>query len=101
MSDIGGARPMAQPDDPTDENVSFPWQRASSTPVPEVLHLVVAWFLDEPDRVGEAARSDRACCLGRGEHAHGSESFVEFTEQRPGESLGAPPLTTKTISRRQ
>ena len=73
----------------------------------DVLALVIAWSVDEPDRVGEAflIPTDDARArylLGRGEYRpeDGSARLLPF-QQRPGWRAPMPPLMTPTISREQ
>jgi DNA-binding NtrC family response regulator len=93
--------PVPSENNTTDDTVALPWKHGEPFAAPSVLHLVVAWVIDEPDRVGQVARIDRACFLGRGHDGMGDVPAVEFMETRPGESLSAPLLQPKTLSRRQ
>jgi hypothetical protein len=45
----------------TDTGVPTPWQEQVSHPLDPV--LVVAWFADEPERLGQVARIDGDCFL--------------------------------------
>src|SRR5688572_15913967 len=85
----------------TDDVVVLPWKDGDAFAAPSALHLVLAWVLDEPDRVGQVARIDRRCFLGRGQHAESEVPPVEFTQVRPGEVLSTPLLQPKPLSRRQ
>jgi two-component system nitrogen regulation response regulator GlnG/two-component system response regulator HydG len=68
----------------------------------EVPHLVIAWSRDEPHRIGEAARIDGRCVLGRGLPPPDDPTpRAAFYEQRPGGAVRAPPLEGSRISRRQ
>jgi DNA-binding NtrC family response regulator len=85
----------------TDTRVPAPWLDQADPPPAPVLHLVVACFLGEPDRVGHAARIDRACWLGRPDSEPVDEAPLRFFEVRPGRTLEPPPFASKAISRRQ
>jgi DNA-binding NtrC family response regulator len=78
------------------------WGRGSDEPAPELLHLVIAWSREEPDRIGEAARIEGMRVLGRGGSLPGDIApRVEFFRQRPGELTLRPPLEGSRISRVQ
>ena len=47
-------------------DAALPWERARRGPPPRVPHLVLAWSLDEPDRLGEALPIPRPTAIGRG-----------------------------------
>jgi DNA-binding NtrC family response regulator len=85
----------------TDGVVLEPWKVGPAVPGATELHLVIAWFIDEPDRVGQAARLDQVSWLGRLHEDYLDEPPIQFLEQRPGETLGMPELVTTKISRRQ
>jgi hypothetical protein len=92
---------QSAPENTTDDVVVLPWNHGEALATPSALHLVVAWVLDEPDRVGQVARIDRPCFLGRGHHAESDVPPIEFMEVRPGEVLSTPLLQPKPLSRRQ
>jgi two-component system nitrogen regulation response regulator GlnG/two-component system response regulator HydG len=80
----------------------FSWDRGSHEPGAELLHLVICWSLDEPDRIGEAAPIEGRCILGRGDPAPKDPApRVLFQRQRPQESVLMPPLAGSRISRVQ
>jgi len=85
----------------TDEIVLLPWSRDGTDPAPRVLHLVIAWLLDEPERVGQCARLDRPCRLGRGGDDPDALELIQLVRQRPGINTLCAPLATTAISRRQ
>lgn len=90
------------PDASTDTNVDVPWLRDSSPPPADVLHLVIAWFLEEADRTGQVARLDRPGWLGRGDVAGGDPArLLDWLESRPGRERSVPPIETSLVSRRQ
>jgi two-component system nitrogen regulation response regulator GlnG/two-component system response regulator HydG len=64
------------------------------------LELVVAWSLDEPDRVGESAHVDGARILGRGAE-DGEKDRLRFRRWRPGQAGTAVALQSPRISRDQ
>lgn len=64
------------------------------------LELVIAWSLDEPARVGEAAVVDRPLRLGRGE-PEDRGAHARFRPWRPGAARGGHPLESPRLSREQ
>jgi two-component system nitrogen regulation response regulator GlnG/two-component system response regulator HydG len=80
----------------------LPWRRAPDSGGREVLHLVIAWSLEEPGRAGEAAAVEGPAVLGRGgaQPADGARR-VEFARVRPGESAPTGVLRGARISRTQ
>ena len=50
----------------TASEMSLPWERPRKVSEARALHLVLAWSLDEPDRLGEAIPIGDAVCVGRG-----------------------------------
>ncbi len=70
----------------------------------EPLHVVIAWSLDEPARIGEIAvlESETKTVLGRGsaQPDDGAPRAV-FHRVRPGQSAGGAPLSSQRISRSQ
>jgi two-component system nitrogen regulation response regulator GlnG/two-component system response regulator HydG len=82
--------------------VDLPWDRARRAGDGDVLHLVVAWSLDEPDRVGEVAAMTEEMILGRG-GAQPEDALprVRFHRQRPGVSEPTAHLASARISRAQ
>ena len=95
-------RPMPPQDDySTDTLIPAPWQRGAVEPLESVLHLVVAWFHDEPERVGQVACLDGPCFVGRLDPRLSADAPLSFVEQRPGVSLATTDLKSTAISRRQ
>jgi two-component system nitrogen regulation response regulator GlnG/two-component system response regulator HydG len=69
---------------------------------PSVLVFVIAWYPEQPDRVGELAivpAEGSRVLLGRG--APDSEPRMRFFRPRPGRLDPAPPLAARGLSRRQ
>lgn len=62
--------------------------------------LVILWSADEPERIGEVARVERASTLGRGP-GEPDEPRLRWVQQRPGRSRTGPALIERRISRRQ
>lgn len=94
---------MTQDNTQTTQTISGnPWHDASPPEQDPIFHLAIAWSLDEPDRVGEVARADRPCVLGRGEGLDSDPSpRLSFTRQRPSVSTGTGPLLSPRVSRLQ
>jgi transcriptional regulator with GAF, ATPase, and Fis domain len=88
-------------DNTTDTGVPTPWQEQVSHPLDPVPHLVVAWFADEPERLGQVARIDGDCFLGRRDDPRPEHAPLQFFEQRPGEMLATTDIATRAVSRRQ
>jgi two-component system nitrogen regulation response regulator GlnG/two-component system response regulator HydG len=81
---------------------SLPWERPAKPGTARVLHLVLAWSLEEPERVGEAVRVDQAICLGRGAALPDDPSpRAELLRMRPGSTERRGPITCSRISRLQ
>ena len=78
---------------------SHPWETRPAT-APEVLHLGIAWSLDEPERIGETAAIAGPTVLGRGEPEHRA-AVAHFVRWRPQASTSTPPLAGSRISRTQ
>ena len=84
----------------TDAVVAEPWPTETGGSREPELHLVIVWFLDEPHRVGQVARLEPPCWLGRFHPDFEKEPPLQFFEQRPGVAGDADLQTTK-VSRRQ
>jgi len=87
---------LPEPDDTPSSERNFP----------EAFALVILWSRDEPWRVGEvafvpASGSKHWVTVGRGASEGTQPSRALFGQQRPGQWLPAPPLESRTISRRQ
>jgi two-component system nitrogen regulation response regulator GlnG/two-component system response regulator HydG len=84
------------------EEPLLPWERARSATTPRLPHLVLAWSLDEPERVGESFRLDVDACLGRGEpHPDDPVPRATFTRMRPDTNELMGPITSARIGRLQ
>ncbi len=85
------------------DDFELPWKRRSSAPAAAQPHLVIAWSLEEPERVGESAPiPNRGGLLGRGEKD--DDDTVErlrFGRRRPGQVGATPPIDGSRVSRHQ
>ncbi len=84
----------------TELRSELPWSRSGSPPVREHLSLTLAWYPDEPARVGQTAVVSRCSSLGRGV-GDGREPRLEFMQQRPGASEPRGSLNSPRLSRAQ
>src|SRR5690242_11769763 len=90
------------PEEPTASERPLPWERPTKAPPARALHLVLAWSLDEPERLGEAVRVDRTICLGRGTAlADDPAPRCDLVRMRPGSTERCPPIAGSRISRLQ
>ncbi len=89
--------------DPTEDAVAIPWYAGNAATDDRALHLVIAWILEEPDRVGQIAHIAGPSVFGRvgAEQSPTALPLLDFSQVRPGDVLGAPAFTTAAISRRQ
>ena len=82
--------------------VSLGWGVEQGELQPEVLHLVIAWSRDEPQRIGEAAPIAQPSVLGRGDHRpEDPATRLTFFQQRPWGATPRPPLEGSRIARLQ
>jgi DNA-binding NtrC family response regulator len=88
-------------DAPTDETVAFQWDAPPAEAPQRIPHLVIAWFLDEPERTGQVVRIDRRAFLGRPSAAEDTGELLRFHTERPGSSRPAQALSSTAVSRRQ
>ena len=84
----------------TASEISLPWERPRNVFEARALHLVLAWSLDEPDRLGEAIPIRDAVCVGRGgaladDPAPRGQPF----RMRPGTTRSCAPIASARISR--
>jgi DNA-binding NtrC family response regulator len=80
----------------------LPWDRAAARPRQGCLHLLLAWSLHEPERLGESAAIAGPTCLGRGEPiADDPAPRAAFERARPGGGEPMPPLANARIPRLQ
>jgi len=65
-------------------------------------HLVLAWSLDEPERLGEVLPIARPTSIGRGGPLEDDPApRTTLHQMRPGLTLAGPPITSARIGRRQ
>ena len=89
-----------EPDEVSD--AALPWERARRGPAPRVPHLVLAWSLDEPDRVGEVLPIPRPTAIGRGgPHPEDPVPRGALHQLRPGHAIAGPPIASARIGRQQ
>jgi MoxR-like ATPase len=80
----------------------LPWQKARSRAPRRIPHLVLAWSLDEPDRVGEAIVIPSTRLVGRGSPLNDDPApRADLQRLRPDERGEARPLLNARISRQQ
>jgi len=83
-------------------DTTLPWERGRRTPTQRVPHLVLAWSLDEPERLGEVVPIARATSIGRGGPlADDQAPRTTLCQMRPGSLVAGPPITSARIGRRQ
>jgi len=88
------------PDATIDDDL--PWGDRPSPARGPTTRLVIAWSLDEPERLGESAEVLRASVLGRGDvDPEDDRPRLRFGQVRPGVTLPGPPLTEARLSRQQ
>ncbi len=92
---------MEEPHSPDD--FELPWKRRPSAGTGPQPHLVIAWSLEEPDRIGESAVVPaRGAILGRGEADDDDDlERLEFFPRRSVTGSAARPLEGSRIARRQ
>ncbi|MBL8971210.1 MAG: sigma-54-dependent Fis family transcriptional regulator [Myxococcales bacterium] len=85
----------------TVEDGTQPWESARPSDAQQ-FHLVIAWSLEEPGRIGESAAITGPTMLGRGEPEHmQGTSVARFVRWRPCTTSPGPPLGDSRISRSQ
>lgn len=78
----------------------LPWDRPRARDAERFPHLVLAWSLDEPDRVGEAIPITRPVCFGRGEGLPDDPlPRVTPKRMRPAETVDTSAVTNARVSR--
>jgi DNA-binding NtrC family response regulator len=83
-------------------DAALPWERARSAAPRRLPHLVLAWSLDEPDRLGEAVPIDRPTTIGRGGPLDDDPvPRTTLHRMRPGHTIAGPPIASARIGRRQ
>ena len=82
--------------------VELPWERGASRAPQACLHLVLAWSLHEPDRIGESFALRARASLGRGGRLDDDPAArAGFERVRPGASETAPEIENARIPRLQ
>jgi two-component system nitrogen regulation response regulator GlnG/two-component system response regulator HydG len=82
--------------------MELPWERGRTRGTRRALHLVLAWSLDEPQRVGELVPVTGLVTLGRGEPlADDPAPRTTLHQIRPGRTVAGPPIANARISRLQ
>jgi DNA-binding NtrC family response regulator len=76
---------------------SLPWDRPRAAMERRCLHLVLAWSLDEPDRIGESLAVDGPLTIGRGA-ALPDDPHPRGVLRR---TSATPPIASARIARRQ
>jgi DNA-binding NtrC family response regulator len=94
------------PPDSTTTLESASRSRARDEDATTVDALVVVWAADDPSRIGEVvlfppASERRSFVIGRGEGDDGVHERARLVRQRPGDTLGMPPLASTHLSRSQ
>ncbi len=80
----------------------LPWGSRRTLPQGPATRLVIAWSLDEPERLGESAEVKGEMVLGRGDVDPADDRpRVRFGRARPGVTLPGPPLAEARLSRQQ
>jgi DNA-binding NtrC family response regulator len=80
----------------------LPWERGASRAAPRCLHLVLAWSLDEPERLGETIALSRRQCFGRGEPLADDPAPRALPHRmRPGANVPGAPVRNARIARLQ
>ena len=81
---------------------ALPWEVARRAPERRVPHLVLAWSLDEPERLGEVVPIARQTSVGRGGPLDDDPApRTTLHQMRPGRTLEGPPIASARIGRRQ
>ncbi len=80
----------------------LPWEKPRTTAAGRHPHLVLAWSLDETERLGEAIAIDKTTCIGRGGPlADDPAPRATPLRMRPGTTSPCPPIACSRISRLQ
>ena len=86
----------------TESNIELPWEaqaRKAARPCP---HLVLAWSVDEPARIGESLAIEGPVCLGRGGPLSDDPApRGVLAKVRPDQQLACEPIANARISRLQ
>jgi DNA-binding NtrC family response regulator len=82
--------------------MDLPWAKARMRGARRAPHLVLAWSLDEPQRVGELVPVTRTSSIGRGAPlADDPAPRTTLHQIRPGRVIPGPPIANARISRLQ
>jgi MoxR-like ATPase len=83
-------------------DATLPWERARRVSPRRVPHLILAWSLDEPERLGEVVPISRKTSLGRGEPLPDDPApRTTLHRMRPGSTIAGPAIASARIGRRQ
>ena len=81
-------------------DADLPWAKARPRPPRRAPHLVLAWSLDEPERVGEVVSITRPVTIGRGGPAPEDPApRASLVRVRPGTTVVRDPIANARISR--
>lgn len=84
------------------DTAPLPWDRQPARAARRVPHLVLAWSLDEWDRLGEALPIAAPTSIGRGGPLQDDPApRITLHRMRPGATLTGAPIASARISRRQ
>ncbi|MGE5183531.1 MAG: sigma 54-interacting transcriptional regulator, partial [Acidobacteriota bacterium] len=90
--------------EPEEQYVSeaLPWERKRRPQTRRAPHLVLAWSLDEHDRLGEVVPVLASTSVGRGGPLEDDPApRTTLHQMRPGRTVAGPPIASARISRRQ
>jgi DNA-binding NtrC family response regulator len=80
----------------------LPWGGRRATPQGPSTRLLIAWSLDEPERLGESAEINGPVVLGRGDIDPADDRpRARFGQARPGVTRPGPALAEARLSRQQ
>jgi len=83
-------------------DTTLPWERGKRAFTRRVPHLVLAWSLDEPDRLGEVVPITRTSSVGRGGPLDDDPApRTTLHQMRPGSLVAGAPIASARIGRRQ
>ena len=89
-------------EDLDDGGAPLPWERRRKSPPRRVPHLVLAWSLDEPDRIGEVVPIADRLTLGRGGALDDDPAPRRgLHRMRPGATVAGPPIASARVARCQ
>ena len=83
-------------------DAALPWERSRRPVARRVPHLVLAWSLDEPDRLGEVVPIVQPTSIGRGGPLDDDPlPRTTLHQMRPGQTVAGGPIASARIGRRQ